>query len=363
MSLSNSLFTLKNGTIFVVAEAAGGVYNTTQLKTICEISEQDSSFLKVTEDERLGFMIPQDKIPDVQTKLAAVGVLLRDYRGANFASPKSCLGDLCPKAKQDALGAALEISPLLNEKLKNLQERVSVGINGCSESCVSAATDDIRLVGYENGYKIYIGGNSTEAATVSLFLCEGVPQEKVGEVVLEILNTYSQLKQDNERLCDVLERVGIEAFQKFPQDLDNPLPDSNIELPNLDTEPPDLDTGLTDISTELPNLDTELTDVNTELPDLNTELPSELSMDESGLDGMDLNADGELSHVSYEEPPTDKTSIFDTDEENNAYTDAENKNISLSIIIELKKERIIIENSSGKMNIKISDNDLKKESK
>lgn len=186
--MSNSLFRLKNDTIFIVAEAAGGVYNSQQLKVICEISEEDSAFLKVTEDERLGFMIPSENIEEVRVKLAAVGVFLRHYRGANFASPRACLGELCPRAKQDALGAALEISPLLNNKLKEVQERIAIGINGCSVACVASATDDIHIVGHEDGYKIYIGGQSCEQSAgesgaskpgkLAELVCSNIPKEK-----------------------------------------------------------------------------------------------------------------------------------------------------------------------------------------
>src|SRR6185312_11007862 len=101
------------------------------------VSEEDSAFLKVTEDERLGFMLSPAKIPEVQTKLAEVGILLRNYRGQNGASPKACLGELCPHAKQDALGAALELAPLLNEKLKDVAGRIAIGINGCATACVA----------------------------------------------------------------------------------------------------------------------------------------------------------------------------------------------------------------------------------
>ncbi len=210
--MSVPTFKLKNETIFVVAEAAGGIYNSNQLKVICEISEEDSAFLKVTEDERLGFMISPEKVEEVKTKLAVVGIILRHYRSQNFASPKACLGELCPKAKQDALGAALEMSPILNEKLKDFSERFSIGVNGCQEACVSSVSDDIHIVGHEFGYKIYIGGKSSEDFKLSKLASKNVAKDKIGEAVISLLDIYIQNKQEDESLYNVVERIGMPVF-------------------------------------------------------------------------------------------------------------------------------------------------------
>ena len=245
------MFNLKNDTIFVIAEAAGGVYNTNQIKVICEISEEDSAFLKVTEDERLGFMIPQDKIEFVQSKFAEVGLFLRHYRSQNFASPKACLGDLCPHAKQDALGTALELAPIFMEKLKNSNDSISVGINGCSIACVASVTDDIHLVGNENGYVVYLGGKSGETSKLSEPVCKDISKEKIGDLILSLLNTYFEIKNENEKIGDVVERVGMKLFAQKCEPFQSSSSDSSDALP-LTEELGD------DLSTSPPNSEGEL---------------------------------------------------------------------------------------------------------
>ncbi len=202
--------------MFVIAEAAAGVYNTNQLRAICDVSEEDSAFLKVTDEERLGFMIPAEKVPEIQEKLSHVGLSLRHYHQQNFASPKACLGDLCPFAKQDALGLALDLTPLFSEKLKQHKAFISFGINGCPTACVASATDDIHLVGTDHGYDIYLGGRSSKSTKTAELFQSDVSKEDIGDVILDCLTTYHSSKQEGESLGDVIERVGMNLFRKTP---------------------------------------------------------------------------------------------------------------------------------------------------
>ena len=136
--MSSGQFELKNGNLFVLAEAAGGVYNGSQLRLICDVADDVSVFLKVTEDQRIGFMVPKEKLLELHAKLSKSGILLKHYRNHSILSPKACLGELCSKCEQDALGDAIEISPMLNEKFKESFQALNIGMNGCATACVAS---------------------------------------------------------------------------------------------------------------------------------------------------------------------------------------------------------------------------------
>ncbi|WP_186644635.1 hypothetical protein [Fluviispira vulneris] len=210
--MASEQFELKNGNLFVLAEAAGGVYNGGQLRLICEVAEDVSAFLKVTEDQRIGFTVPKEKVADIQARLSKSGILVKHYRSFSTLSPKACLGELCPKCEQDALGDAIEISPFLNEKFKSTFSTLNIGMNGCATACVASATDEVHIVGDKDGYKIYIGGRACEPPQVAQLAVEKVPRKKIGLAIADILDVYSKNKQDEEKIVDVLARIGMEAF-------------------------------------------------------------------------------------------------------------------------------------------------------
>ncbi|MBX9703643.1 MAG: hypothetical protein K2X39_05775, partial [Silvanigrellaceae bacterium] len=202
--------------IFVYAEAAGGVYTSTQLKLLAGFAEEDSLFIKVTEDQRIGFMISPEKTPDYQKKLAQAGLLLRDYRSANSLAPKACLGEMCPYSEQDALGDSIDLSSHLNEKHPELPHYLRASMNGCGRACVDSATDDISIIGENLGYKICIGGKNSEIPILGKFLIEQVSKEQLGEVVCKILEVYFAQRQDDEKLYDLVERIGTNPFLLNP---------------------------------------------------------------------------------------------------------------------------------------------------
>ena len=234
--MSSGQFELKNGNLFVLAEAAGGVYNGSQLRLICDVVDDVSVFLKVTEDQRIGFMVPKDKLLELHAKLAKSGILLKHYRNHSILSPKACLGELCPKCEQDALGDAIEISPHLNEKFKESFVALNIGMNGCATACVASATDDIHVIGEKSGYKILIGGRSAGEVKVAEFLIDSVPKEKIGESICAVLETYSQNKQENESLADIVTRVGLGPFKQALQTIG--IGQASAEETNNSTESP-----------------------------------------------------------------------------------------------------------------------------
>jgi dissimilatory sulfite reductase (desulfoviridin) alpha/beta subunit len=211
--LASGQFELKNGNLFVLAEAAGGVYNGSQLRLICEVADDVSVFLKVTEDQRIGFMVPKDKLLELHGKLSKSGILLKHYRNHSILSPKACLGELCPKCEQDALGDAIEISPILNEKFKDSFTALTIGMNGCAIACVASATDDIHIVGDNKGYNIFVGGRTSGEPKLAEFVAQGVSKPKIGDAIAIILEAYSQNKQEGESVSDLVSRIGISPFK------------------------------------------------------------------------------------------------------------------------------------------------------
>jgi dissimilatory sulfite reductase (desulfoviridin) alpha/beta subunit len=207
-----NLHELKNGLLFLLAESAAGIYNGEQLRKICEVAQDDSVILKVTEDQRLGFMLEPSRVDSVRALLEPCGVTLRLYGAPSAPAPKSCLGELCPFSVQDALGDSIELGALLGDRFRDAETYVKIGMNGCEKACASTATDDIHIVGEESGYKISIGGKCAEIPQLGQFLIDNVSKETLPDIVCRVLETYYAKREEGEILFDVVEREGMGIF-------------------------------------------------------------------------------------------------------------------------------------------------------
>lgn len=229
-------FTVKNGQVFVVCEAPGGVYNSDQLRKICEVAEEHSAFLKVTEDQRLGFLVDPDSLPEAADALKSAGIPVKPYRQAGSPTTKACLGELCPRAQQDALSDSIELATRLAEEFPQPRQWASLGVNGCEEGCANSALDDLHILGESTGYKISIGGRAREIPQIGAFLTENVAREQLPEVIARVLRVFFTHQEDSERLSDVVERLGIGVFLQALDDV--PTVPSGIDVDaNLDIAP------------------------------------------------------------------------------------------------------------------------------
>lgn len=205
-------FGLKNNQLFVLAEAAGGVYNSDQLRVLCEVADHESAFLKITEDQRIGFMIDPARLPDVQAQVRKSGLLLRSYKAAGVPSPRACLGELCNFAQQPSLGDALELTTHLLKSFPSPKRYSSIGVNGCGRACLGSSTEDVHVVAEETGYKISIGGKGSDIPQQAQLILENITRTDLPVVIEKILSVYYQESQEDERIFDVVERIGLSPF-------------------------------------------------------------------------------------------------------------------------------------------------------
>ncbi|MFZ9520303.1 MAG: hypothetical protein ACO3A4_07490 [Silvanigrellaceae bacterium] len=205
-------FALKNNQIFVLAEAAGGVYNSDQLRVLCEVADNESAFLKITEDQRIGFMVDPNKLGDIQSHVRKSGLLLRSYKSSGVPSPRACLGELCTFAHQPSLGDALELATHLLKSFPAPKRFSTIGVNGCQRACLGSSTEDIHIVAEESGYKISIGGKGSDIAQQAQLILDNIPRTDLPVVVEKILAVFYQESQENERIIDVIDRIGLTPF-------------------------------------------------------------------------------------------------------------------------------------------------------
>ncbi|SME97157.1 hypothetical protein [Pseudobacteriovorax antillogorgiicola] len=217
--MSEKLFKLKNGTLFLSTEAPGGIYNSVQLKKVAELCANDLAIVKATEDQRLGLFVKEEEAARVAKELEACGLGVRHYQ-QGLHQAVTCLGELCSDHEQDALGTAMDLAKTLAEL--SLESPLKIGINGCFKCCTPCHTLDIAVVGEANGYRISLGGKNQQVPELASFVAEGVPADKLPDLIKNVVTLYADKVEDDESLLEVIDRCGIsdfvEALAPYSQD-------------------------------------------------------------------------------------------------------------------------------------------------
>ncbi len=98
------------------------------------------------------------------------------------------------------------------EKLGFKDEKVSIRMSGCPNSCSRPPVSEIGIIGMStNKYNVYIGGNF-KGTKLNKIYKENVSGEKVVSEVSSLLRTYRSNHNKNESFGDYCNRVGPEKF-------------------------------------------------------------------------------------------------------------------------------------------------------
>ncbi|MFW7380985.1 MAG: hypothetical protein ACOH5I_19370 [Oligoflexus sp.] len=303
----SQIFKLKNGTLFLLTEAPGGIYNSAQLKKIAELCNQDLAIVKATEDQRIGLFVKEQEVDAICEGLQSVGLGVRNYQ-QGLHQPVSCIGELCEEHEQDALGSSMDITREIADI--QLSSPIKIGINGCARCCTPCHTLDISVIGEALGYRISLGGKGSQIPELASFMAEGVPPGKLPAMIKKLVQIYHQHAGPGENLLEVIDRCGVSEFvaalAPYSQDAahaDDPLAVAK-DLVAADTgveeeEQLSLDDDIDDIA----SLDSLAEDFNESEGDLSSEGEGhEITEDEelSWDDSNKLSDEDDLSDVSMD---------------------------------------------------------------
>lgn len=242
-------FNLKNGTILLVTEAPGGLYNAAQLKKIATICDNNMAIVKATEDQRLALFVKEGDAAKIAGELKAIGLGIRHYQDG-LHQPTACIGELCPDHDQDALGSAMALTKELADI--QLKSPLKIGINGCASCCVPCHTLDISVVGDAGGYRIAMGGKNSALPEMASFMADNVPAEALAPLLKKVVALYQAQASDGETLQELMDRTGAGAFigalAPYSQDAsatsEDPFAGTELENGTTPAQTDDLDLSL-----------------------------------------------------------------------------------------------------------------------
>ncbi len=159
--------------------------------------------------------IPYEKIPEFTAFLAEGG--MEPGGTGNLVRPVVCCkGTTCQYGLLDSYGLSEKIHERFYKGYHHVQlpHKFKIAVGGCPNNCVKPDLNDVGVVGWRGGYRIYIGGRWGKKHAV------GRPLDRIFTTQDEVLDTIERailFFKDNgspgERFCAVIDRLGFEAVQ------------------------------------------------------------------------------------------------------------------------------------------------------
>lgn len=128
-------------------------------------------------------------------------------------------GDFCSLANAKSIPIAEAISRRFDDldKVYNLGP-IDLNISGCMNACGHHHVGHIGILGVDKKgdefYQVSLGGNSDHDASIGDILGPSFGAEDMADIVEEILNTYLDLREEDERFLDTYRRIGIKPFKE-----------------------------------------------------------------------------------------------------------------------------------------------------
>lgn len=196
--------TAKMESIFELAVSPGLVskkFTPVQLTTIAEIAGEKGS-IEYTPDHQIRLEVPTAEPEKVTKRLSEVGLLLAPV--GDVLTMKAC--DFCDGEKKDSIPYAEELQERLGGV--NMPKVTKIGFNGCGMACYRAVQDDIGIVYRKGKFDLFLGAKTVgRSAHSGQPVAEGIPPEKIVDVVEGIVDEYREKGHPNESFFKFFKRV------------------------------------------------------------------------------------------------------------------------------------------------------------
>ncbi|RIP37338.1 NAD(P)/FAD-dependent oxidoreductase [Staphylococcus gallinarum] len=200
-----------DGTFSVIPQMRGGVTDADQLIQLGTVAKKyNIPLVKVTGSQRIGlYGVKKELLPQVWDDL---GMRSASAYGKKTRSVKSCVGQkFCRFGTQDTTKLAIRLERTF--EYIDTPHKFKMGVSGCPRSCVESGVKDFGVIGVENGFQIYIGGNGGTEVTVGQYLTTVETEDEVVKLCGALMQYYRETGIYAERTAPWLERLGFERVK------------------------------------------------------------------------------------------------------------------------------------------------------
>lgn len=201
-----------DGTFSVIPRMRGGKTNAEQLKLIAEVADKyDVPLVKVTGSQRIGlYGVKKEDLPKIWEELDMTSASA--YAKA-VRSVKTCVGaSFCRFGTQDSMGLGIKLEE--RYEFIDTPHKFKMGVSACPRTCVESGVKDFGVIGVENGFQLFIGGNGGTEVKEGTLLTTVATEQEVIDICGAFLQYYRETGIYAERTAPWLERLGFEHVQK-----------------------------------------------------------------------------------------------------------------------------------------------------
>lgn len=202
------------------AGVASGDISAEEMELIADLADQYTyGELRTTHDQNIALTdVSQKDLFQVWKALDQIN-LARAHIG--FLTDIICCpgGDFCSLAN----AKSIPVYEAIMRKFDDLDTvynlgKIDLNISGCMNACGHHHVGHIGILGVDKKgsefYQITLGGNSGHVASLGELLGPSFPSENIPDVIEEILNTYLDLRSDDESFLETYRRVSIQPFKQ-----------------------------------------------------------------------------------------------------------------------------------------------------
>lgn len=191
-----------------------------QMDGVADLAEQFSfGEIRATHEQNLVLAdVRQDQLVDLWLGLKAIN--LADANLNHIGDIICCPGlDYCNLANASSIPVAERIS----NRFADLDRQYEIGelrlkISGCINACGHHHVGHIGLLGVDRKdreyYQITLGGAPGEDAAIGAKIGPALSSDEVVDAVENLVRTYLDIRQDDERFIDTYRRVGDQPFKE-----------------------------------------------------------------------------------------------------------------------------------------------------
>ncbi|MBF7686786.1 nitrite/sulfite reductase [Acinetobacter rathckeae] len=202
------------------AGVAPGDMTTEEMNFIADLADEYTfGELRTTHEQNISLVdVEQQRLFELWQKLEAAN-MARAHIG--FLTDIICCpgGDYCSLANAKSIPISEAITRRFDDldMLYNLRE-IDLNISGCMNACGHHHVGNIGILGVDKKgaefYQITLGGHADHDASIGNILGPAFAADAVPDVIEEILNTYLDVRENDEKFIDTYRRVGIKPFKE-----------------------------------------------------------------------------------------------------------------------------------------------------
>ena len=199
----------------VPVAAAGGRFTAEQMRALAEAAERFGGGQVLFTTRQTAELIGAEESAELAAFLAGVG-LTRAPTGPHVRPVVCCKATLCPRGQLDSFAAARALHERFTVGWRDvtLPHKFNIAVGGCPNNCAGHTLNDLGVVGWRGGYRIYVGGRAGRRCVPGQPLRGIFPDlDSVLACVERTLRFYCRNAQPRERFGAMIERLGFEAVE------------------------------------------------------------------------------------------------------------------------------------------------------